>query len=142
MSSDSEIQLIPDDEQLSRFILIKGWIRSDSNTVKSDAFIPQRDLNLSVTACSQLSENDIWRVGQEVAQNRPDGTLRGRADILSLQVRQRLLQVISHPVQNNPNHVHITGWLSDKPAQKSIAQELTDAARFIPNPTLVISQEE
>jgi hypothetical protein len=124
---------ISDEEILSRFILFKRWIRSDKNKVKPDAFMPPPDLNLSVTASTKLSEENIWQIGLGVAQKRPNGELKGRADITALNVRSQELDAISAPIPDiNIHHVHVVGWPSEKPLQKIIAQELADAARFIP----------
>jgi hypothetical protein len=132
-SQSPPLDQIPDEEILSRFVLSKSWIRFD-NSIKPNAFMPPPDLNLSVTASSQLSDDEIWLIGQDVAQNRPDGKLRGRADISALNARSQSLNAIANPIPNNIHHTHIVGWPTDKPLQKIIAQELADAARFLPNP--------
>jgi hypothetical protein len=127
-------QLIKNEEVLARYILYDKWIRKVDNTPKPDAFIPPSDLNLSVTRHIGLSEKDLWKIGQTVAdivsKKRPDAKLEGRADLLVVVARNQALQVHSYPISGNANHAHITGWPKDKPAQKSIAQELAAAAHF------------
>jgi len=120
-------------EQLARFIVFSGWIRRSDQTVKQDAFIPPPDLELSVTRHKNLSEQELWRIGQSVADSRP-AKLHGRADIRAVNVRQQALDVEPNPVPGNPNHANVIGWPVDKPAQKIIAQELAAKARFLPTP--------
>jgi hypothetical protein len=118
-------------EQLARFIVFSGWIRRSDQTVKQDAFIPPPDLELSVTRHKNLSERELWRIGQRVADARP-AKLHGRADIRAANVRQQALDVEPNPVPGNPNHANVIGWPADKPAQKIIAQELAAKAHFLP----------
>ena len=113
---------IMDDEKLARFILFSKWIRADQ-TVKPDAFVPHPYPNLSVTRHKNLAEQELWDVAQNVADTR-QVNLYGRADIYASTVRRQILKLESVPIQNNPNHVNITGWPEDKSAQKSIAQHI------------------
>ncbi len=123
------------DEWLARFILFSRWIRSSGQiqTVKPDAFIPHPYPDLSVTRHTGLSVKDLWRIGQAVADARP-ATLYGRADITAAEIRRQKLDVEPKPVPENLNHANITGWPSDKPSQKSFAQELAAVARYVPKP--------
>jgi|SRR5665213_1875800 len=120
---------ISSDERLARFILFRGWIRHTDQTIKSDAFIPYPHSDLSVTRHINLTEQQIWEVGQTIASVRKT-TLYGRADISAAVVRRQALEVKQDPVEGNPNHTAITGWPTDKSAQKSIALELAAASTF------------
>ena len=119
-------------ECLCRFITVSKWVRADK-TIRSDAFIPPRDLNLSVTRRLRLTEEQIWKIGQRVVDrvtgNSP-AVFPGRADILAANVFAVSLRVEAVPLTDNPNHAHITGW-PEKPARKNIAQQLAAAARFV-----------
>ncbi len=133
MSEEGAGPTVADDEQLARFILFSNWIRISDRTVKPDAFIPRPypDLDLSVTRHKNLSEQELWQIGQGIADARP-ATLYGRADTSAGDVRRQALEVEPKPVANNPNHANVIGWPSDKPAQKIIAQELAAKANFVP----------
>lgn len=115
--------MVADEEQLARFVLFSNWVRSSNQTVKPDAFIPHPYPDLSVTRHCELSEEAIWRVGQNVADARP-ATLYGRADINAVTVQQQNLKIVSAPTASNPNHANIVDWPANKPAQKIIALEL------------------
>jgi hypothetical protein len=121
---------IADDEWLARFILSRDRIRSDQ-TVKPDAFIPYPWPDLSVTRHLELSENELWEAGQEIADSRP-ATLHGRADVQAKIIRKQSLTI--SPTDKPKNHANISGWPPDKPSQKIIAQEIAAVAVFVPTP--------
>ncbi len=133
MSDGLATPSITADELLARFIVVSEWIRSNQ-TVKPSAFIPPKDLELSVTRHKDLSIQEIWDLGEKVAIVRSK-TLHGRADVDAEQVRQKRLEIAPQPLPENPNHAVITGWPPDKPAQISLAQELAAVARYLPKPT-------
>lgn len=117
---------ILDEEWLARFILQRSHLRQD-RSVKPDAFIPHPYPHLSVTRHLQLSESEIWQTGQNVAQE-IGKVLRGRADVRAFTFRQQRLNVVAAPVTENLNHANIKGWPAEKPAQKSLAQEIAAIA--------------
>ena len=134
MSDDGESPSISAGEWLARFILFKSWIRSSDQSVKQDAFIPHPYPDLSVTRHKDLSIQNLWQIGQQVAAKRP-ATLYGRADVTVAEVRRQKLEVEPRPVPENLNHASIIGWPADKPAQKIFAQELAAVARYVAKPT-------
>jgi hypothetical protein len=122
-------------ERLARFITKHWWVRSDGS-IQSDAFFPPKDLNLSVTRHLSLAEESLWILGQKVVDTISEkcpARLYGRADISADDVARQALTVEAAPLAENPNHAHITGW-PDKPARKSIAQQLAKAAMFVASP--------
>ena len=137
MTDQSSVPSISMDERLARFVLFSRWIRRSGNTetVKADAFIPHPYPNLSVTRHLLLSEQALWRIGNEVAKVR-SATLYGSADITVADATNNKLQVAPAPapVPGNPNHANVIGWPLDKPAQKIIALELAAAAIFVSQP--------
>lgn len=131
MNEDASLTSVTDDEVLARFVLFRGWIRTSNSTVKPDAFIPYPYPDLSVTRHIELSEDQLWQIGQQVADQRP-ARLYGRADIQALHVNQRSLRIV--PTPEPKNHANVTGWPKDKPAQKIIAQQLAAGAHYEPKP--------
>jgi hypothetical protein len=121
---------IADDELLARFVLFSGWVRSD-RTMRPDAFIPFPWPNLSVTRHLELSKDELWTIGQHIADNRPS-KLYGRADLQVLTILEQSLRVVPTPTPRN--HANIAGWPSDKPSQKTIALRIAAAATFLPRP--------
>ena len=121
--------VIPNNELLARFVIASKWFRADG-TVKPDAFIPPSDLKLSVTRHAALSIDDLMARGRRVAEIRGK-TFYGRADVSASVVREEKLDAVEFPLDDNPEHAHIVGWPSDKPAQKSKAQQLAAFARCV-----------
>ena len=133
MSDALSLAALAPDELLARFITSSRWIRTGDHTVKQDAFIPYPYPDLSVTRHKDLSIPELWKIGQEVAQQRP-ATLHGRADLTVEHVSEQKLCVEAQPVPENLNHASITGWPTDKPSQKMFAQELAANARYVAKP--------
>ena len=135
MSDDGDSG-IADDEKLARFVVVKEWVRADK-TIRPDAFIPPKDLNLSVTRHLGLTEEELWRVGFEVAEQLEGeaAILYGSANVKAEEARRQNLKVCPHPLPRNPQHAHVFGWPMDKAARKNIAQELALLAKLSPAPS-------
>lgn len=129
MTGESAPSVVADDECLARFILFSKWIRNSDQTVKPDAFIPYPYPNLSVTRHIDLTEEMLWKMGQDVAEARA-AKLYGRADIYAAAIWKQQLKIKSVPVPNNPNHANIDGWPMDKSTQKIIALQLAADAVY------------
>ena len=117
---------VTSNELLARFILQRSHLRQDW-TVKSDAFIPYPWPNLSVTRHLQLSDPELWKIAQKVAQQ-TERILHGRADVQASDFERQSLRVVAAPVSENPNHANVSGWPLEKSAQKTIAQEIAQSA--------------
>jgi hypothetical protein len=124
---------VGDKESLARFILSSRYIRNSDQTVKPDAFIPSPHPDLSVTRHLYLSEDEIWRTGQGVADTGMK-TLYGRADFHASDARKQLLEIKSDASLNNPNHAIIIDWPAGKPAQKIIAQQIAANSSYRAKP--------
>jgi hypothetical protein len=126
MSNGGTEPPVDSDEWLARFILKRSHLRQD-RTVKPDAFIPYPRSELSVTRHLLLSETELWQFGRDVAREigKP---LLARADVQAFVFQRPELRVVAAPLPENPNHANVVGWPAEKPAQKSIAQEIAAAA--------------
>lgn len=123
--------IIVDTECVARFVLRQDWIRADG-TIRQDAFLPPKDLNLSVTRHRTLSEDEIWSHGNNVIKNHKDPKVQlvGRADIDVGTIRRQNLDVVEAWQEKNPEHAHIVNWPNAKPDQKKLALELAAAAKY------------
>ena len=122
--------VIEDNELLARFVMVREWIRADG-TVRPDAFIPPKDLNLSTTRHGTLQPAALWEIGDFVARQF-EKDLIGRADVAVRNVRATGLLVEPAPLPENPHHMHVTGWPTDKPSQKVLALQLSEKSSYIP----------
>jgi hypothetical protein len=130
MIDPTNVPEVTSDEYLARFVLFSGHVRA-GQTVKPNAFMPHPYLELSVTRHLSANETELWAVGSEVARVR-SCTLHGRADFAASACMERQLAISAAPLLGNPNHANITGWPSDKPAQKTIAQLIAASSIFLP----------
>jgi hypothetical protein len=124
---------VSSNEVVARFVVHARWIRSSSLSVKPEAFMPHPPTELSVTRERDLAEVDLWRVGESIAA-KPSGTLYGRASLGVEIIRTYGLDAKPDPVSENMNHALVIGWPAEKSAQKSHAQLLAAASRYIARP--------
>jgi hypothetical protein len=80
-----------------------------------------------------LSDEHLWENGKAVAAN-VSKPLYGRADLRAEAFTSVELTVRAAPVQENPNHANVSGWPTEKPEQKSKAQEIAANAAFVKVP--------
>ncbi len=124
-------------EMTARFVVSKRHVNRQTLTLKANAFVPHPYEELSVTRLIEITEDEIWEVGNHIAAARtPPRTLRGRGDVLAATYMGQKLEVISDPVDSNPNHANVTGWPSadDEAGQVMIAKEIAAVANFVELP--------
>lgn len=121
------------EELLARFILYTRWIRVDK-TVRSDAFYPPPDGELSVTRHVGLVDLEIWQAGQAVSAERALPLL-GRADFSARVPRDLNLDVAAKEPPRN--HAVVTGWPVEKSAKMSFAQKIAAKTRFVKPPAVL-----
>lgn len=126
MSDGGNLPPVDPNEWIARFIHYQRYIRQD-RTVRPDAFIPYPWPDLSVTRHLQLTQTELWKIGQDVARE-VGKTLHGRADVQAFVFQRQELRVVAAPLLENPNHANVVGWPVEKPAQKIIAQQIAAAA--------------
>lgn len=125
---------IPHEEQLARFVY-HDRVRAD-NTIRPEAFMPPKDLQLSVTQHAAGAGTDLWVRGRLVASV-VGRALHGRADLAAGQVREaQPLDAVAAPLETDPHHAHVVKWppMEAKPLQKILAQKLAAAAVFVRAP--------
>ena len=117
-----------DSEVVARFILFSKWIRPDG-TIKQDAFIPDERLELSVTRCSGVPDQEIWGIADGVARV-SRRNLHGRADVGVKDARLNNLDIVATPVPENPHHADIVNWPMRKDERKIVAMVLAENSKF------------
>lgn len=127
---------VADKELLARFIQFRSRVRKD-DTIKPEAFLPPKNLHLSVTCHDRKGDTDLWVRGRAVFAS-SDQELIGRADLSGEAVRSvRPLDAVEAPLPEDPGHANIVGWppMSKKPAQKMRAMNLAAASVFVRVPS-------
>ncbi len=124
--------MIPDGEQLARFVFSSGHVRNNGG-VKYQAFMPPASLELSVTRHAALAPSQVWERGESVAV-RSERRLVGRADILTGAVRGEGLEAQEDAIAENPEHTVIVGWPAEKSHQMNKAQALARDAQYLARP--------
>lgn len=124
--------LVDNAEQLARFVLTERHIRKSDGTVKAEALIPSPHAELSVTRHRDLTDEEIWTLGEKVAALRRK-PLIGRADFLAADARQQKLDV--KPDEPPHNHANVLDWPSEKALQMAIALEVSTRTTFVALPT-------
>jgi hypothetical protein len=129
---------VAESEQLTRFLLDKRDFDLIHRTVKPRAFIPwysreRSSFEHSVFRTETLTEDETWKAGIDVAQQRGLGLL-GRADLAASQVYDLGLAV--HVDEPPPYHACIVGWPAGEDgeaaaARKLLAQQLAATARLV-----------
>ena len=120
------------DESLARYIFDKRHYsvsdeKGKEGRVTYRAFLPTKNGETSVFRVADLSDTEIWDIGErEVAQKR-QMSLLARGDINVSKVTALGLKV--DPNNNPPRHANIIGW-PEKSAQTAIAIELAGRAQL------------
>lgn len=123
-----DLEQINPKEYLARYLFHKNQFSAINRRVKYVAFMPAPNGETSVFRISNLSDNEIWKIGDtDVAQKR-GLFLLGRADISAFHVFDKSLKVV--PDNNPPQHANIIGWPKEKSEQKLIAMELAESAQL------------
>jgi len=113
-----------------RFLFYEKHFRSNK-TIKSDAFVPHPQADLSVTELRTRPNQRLTHIGRLVGQLR-GRELLGRADFMSERVTFPLA-INPDPTDIDEHHRVIEGWPADKSEQKLRAMMIASSAVFVEN---------
>jgi hypothetical protein len=114
-------------EITSRYLLQSGHYTASTGRVRPRAFHPAaRDHQTSVFRVQELTERQIWSLGDRYVASPSGKDLRARAELSVAQIREIGLQV--EPAEPPPRHANIVGWPIEKDEWMSRAQELAAVA--------------
>lgn len=122
-------------ETLTRFIRYGSHFSDVTNRVRPDAFLPhKRSIDISVFRISELTKDEVWKIGQEYIQTE----VKARADIFASDVYENNLEVI--PDEPPQKHANITPLpVDNSPTSRKARRSL--AAKLATLSTLVIPPE-
>jgi hypothetical protein len=99
--------------------------------VNATAFLPPKNLLLSVFHTTDVTEQEVWAIGQKEVATPMGKPLYARADIKVSDVPKTLSVRLD---REPPKHVTIYGWPIDKKeAQLALALEMAVAATLVIN---------
>lgn len=117
-------------ESLGRYMTDDNYFSRSRNEVKFKAFMPPRDLRLSVFRIDGLTTEEIWEMGHRrviLAMKQPR-QLYGVAEIKAASVTRVNLNIVPDPLPDR--HANIVGWPTDQARHLSIAQQLAAEAQL------------
>ena len=91
---------------------------------------------ISVSCIDDLSEADIWKIGDAVGQIGRNKAAKARADfsasaVIQIHIPGISMTVEAEPIPGNSRHMHVCGWpQNDKSRRMLIAQELAAKSRL------------
>ena len=116
-------------EWVARFINQKSYFRSSNKTARHNAFMPNRNGETSIYRTIDLSEKEIYEIGQRYVAEVLGKGLLGRAEIVVSTILEQNLRVEPHP-DPHPRHANIVDWPEDQSKSRLIAIELAAAAQL------------
>lgn len=109
-------------------------VNKETNKAKPNAFLPYKHVKLSVIRHRDITEAEVWEIGQEVSKLR-NLPLIGRGDFLASVARGQGLDVVPDEGEGIPrNHANVVGWPADRPTQMMKALEIAASASYVPAP--------
>lgn len=119
-------------EPLARFLLSSSQFSKKNQRVKFQAFMPPADLRLSVFRIVELSEAEVWRLGEQHVARAAGKTLHARADLAASAFTGQKLSI---DADNAPvRHANVLGWATERSEQQLVAMELARLASLRVNP--------
>jgi hypothetical protein len=128
-------------EVTSRYLLQSGHYTALTGRVKPRAFHPAvRDHKTSVFRVQELTERQIWSLGDQYVASPLGKELRARAELSVAQITAVGLQV--EPAEPPPRHANIVDWPIEKHEWMSRAQELAAVAVLRLRETNIAASQE
>ena len=120
-------------EQIARYILSKKHFSVTNRTVKYGAYLPAPNGEASVYRISNISEKEIWDIGQEYVAGPSKRTLRARGDTAAAVITKTGLEFVPETTPH-PLHANIANWPLQKDEQKMLAVEMANQAKLVTPP--------
>ena len=124
---------IGDAERISRFARHKTEYSLIADRVYHSLFLPPSSLRLSVFWSTEIADEDLWRIGDEVVF-KGLGRVMARGDVIVAAIRDSGLQLEPDP-EVHPKHANVVGWPVDKAKRIRIAKTLAGKAKLIARQT-------
>lgn len=116
-------------EAITRYIFSEGHYAKTTGRVKYNAFWPKKG-ETSVFRIANLSDNQIWNIGENYVAPISSRTLRARGDIVASDVFDEDLE-IKPDTRKHRLHANIVAWPLEEPDKiRFLATNLADKAQL------------
>lgn len=122
-----------DGEYVSRYVLSKRHFSSENRRVKYGAYLPAQNGECSVYRTSELSNDEIWEIGQKYVAIPTNRTLYAKAESTAKVIRNKGLNVVADTAPH-PCHANIVDWPSERSEQKKLAIKISREAILAVHP--------
>ena len=116
-------------EYVARFITQKSYYRPSNQTVRYNAFMPNRDGETSVYRITDINNTEINEIGHSFVADKLKQPLKGRAEIIVSNILEKKLKVEPDP-NPHPRHANIIDWPEDRAKHRLIAIQLSEEAEL------------
>jgi len=125
---------LPDGDRITRFINEKGKLRREGAAAGYNAFMPPKNLRLSVYHTETLGDPEVTAIAHTHVST-TEKPILARAD---LTVRHYTSQALRIEIDGRPHprHGNVFGWSDEQALQKVIALRLAEAATVLKVPAL------
>lgn len=114
-------------ENIARFVMSSNYYSVSKRIVKPGAFLPKdSERQISVYRIYNLTEYEIWKIGEEKVAKPGRRNLYGRADIIAKIALDQGLRIV--PDNRRDRHANVTDGPEEKSKRLQIAQELAKKA--------------
>lgn len=120
--------MLPVDE-VTRYIFDTKAYTESTGRVAWTGLMPNPEGETSVFWVTDLTNDEIWRIGQLYVANVSSRALRARADLFSSSVLGEGLEIEAE-IDVHPLHANIVGWPTQKSEKMLIAKKLAEQARL------------
>ena len=117
---------IVNNERITRYINEQGKIRPSTGKAGYNAFMPPKNLRLSIYRTETLGDGEVWAIADEFVSTAEKPVI-ARADLPASSYLSKALTIEPDGVPH-PRHSNAVGWLTDHSAQKVIALQLAESA--------------
>ena len=116
--------VLQESEPLARYLYQKSHYNASTSKVKHHAFMPPKDMRLSVFRTQGLAEAEVWALGDTLRAESPIA----RGVIVVQSVLKCGLKV--DPDDHPPRHASVIGWPDDRASILEKAVSLSRAAEL------------
>ena len=116
-------------EPICRFVTGKDYYRPSDESVRHNAFMPNKDGETSVYRTISLNDEKIYDLGKRFVAPKKKKPIKGWADILASRIMEQQLRVDPklHP---HHRHANIVDWPKDREKNRLIAIKLASESEL------------